>query len=799
MNMASPPPQSRRFVRILSNFAVQRPFYVLAAIIFYLPLTALEKIFGIEPPGHLMFGNLFVDFRFCDGFWFSFALFGAVWAIMLTACLNLDGERDLPDRWIFNLDKNLRRATIPMNQVSTFIVFTLLALPGIIVVTIFAEDRIRTVTGLVLGFAVAYLAMDFVAFLVGCSRENFRALPWGPLRLWRLLGVHKLNFLPRLVSVIASWVARKLRLRAHFFKDCDRKSLKDDYFFAVFSFLCLFLLYWFLYRIMKPDSWTHLVNIERLPPVAFILALLLPLIWIIGALWFHFRRYRIVLIAFAVYGIFVYGAGEKSQFVQKHFGGPAHTFDVFQTSDDPLSASDVLAPLEKAARPTLIIVAASGGGILAAGWASKVLAELHNAYPSFREELRLISGVSGGSVGAAHYVNAHPDGKAPLPKEILKDIVDSSMKTSLSITAYGFAFPDFRRAVFPIWTDEDFDRGWLAEGDWRRTSRELKNRYKAYYSERETKAADSGIHPSAVPGEPPMLLSNWRNAIHQGSKPAVIFNATVMETGRRILFTPISSLQLKWTGWDGANKTLDPERYNSPLTYSEFIGARDKWSVDVWTGARLSATFSYVSPAARANFATLKNGRVKRRIPAANSPALQHIIDGGYHDNSGVASALDWLAAAIENKKVDDLPFDRVALVEIRAKPFELTGEPSSEWEASWLGPLRGILNSWDFAQTSSYDTAVNRMIQSFKSYIKTKNRLMEFQSFVFIPIVPEERGPLSWHLSKRQKDFVCRAWLAQRNKKVLQAFLGYVKNGDTRNTAESPKPLDDCQREQKK
>jgi hypothetical protein len=799
MNMAEPPPQPRRFVRILSNFAVQRPFYLLAAIIFYLPLTGLEKIFGIEPPGHLMFGNLFVDFRFWDGAWFSFALFGAVWAVMLTACLNLDGERDLPDRWIFNLDKNLRRVTIPMNHISTFIVFTLLALPGIIVVTILAEDRIGTVAGLIIGATVAYLAMDIVAFLVGCNSEGFRALSWRPLP-WHWIKAQMLGFVPRFISSVASRVGRTLGLRAHFFKDRERNRLKDDYFFAVFSFLCLIFLYWILYLIMKPDSWTGFVNIESLPPVAFIFALLLPLIWMIGALWFHFRRYRIVLIAFVVYGILVYGVGEKSQFVQKYFGGPAHTFDVFQTSDDPLSASDVLASFEKAPRPTLIIVAASGGGILAAGWASKVLGELHNAYPNFREELRLISGVSGGSVGAAHYVAAHADGKASLPKEILKDIIHSSMKTSLSITAYGFAFPDFRRAFFPIWTDEDFDRGWLVEGDWRRTSKQLKNRHKAYYSNGQTTAGGSGIHPSAVPGEPPMLLSNWRNAIHQGSKPAVIFNATVMETGRRILFTPISSMQLKWTGWDSARKTLDPERYNSALTYSEFIGARDKWSVDVWTGARLSATFSYVSPAARANFATLENGKVsERRIPAPNSPALQHIIDGGYHDNSGVASALDWLAAAIENKKADDLPFDRVALIEIRAKPFDPSGEPSSEWEAAWLGPLSGILNSWDFAQTSSYDTAVNRMIQSFKNYVKTKNRLMEFQSFVFIPIVPEERGPLSWHLSKRQKDFVCRAWLAERNKKVLQAFLGYVKNGDTRNTDEPPNSLDKCEKLQKR
>lgn len=39
-----------------------------------------------------MFANRFADFRFHDGFWFSFAVFGAVSAVMLTASLNLDGD-----------------------------------------------------------------------------------------------------------------------------------------------------------------------------------------------------------------------------------------------------------------------------------------------------------------------------------------------------------------------------------------------------------------------------------------------------------------------------------------------------------------------------------------------------------------------------------------------------------------------------------------------------------------------------------------------------------------------------------
>ncbi|MBI3801942.1 MAG: patatin-like phospholipase family protein [Deltaproteobacteria bacterium] len=775
MNATPQPPPW--FLRLLGNFSVQRPFYIFGAIILYLPVTALKNIFGFEPPGHSVLGNLFVEFRFWDGFWFGFALLGAVWATMLTACLNLDGERDLPDRWTYNLPRNRRRVTIPMNHASTFVLFTMLAGPGAIVVTSEAVNPSGVACGFVLGGALAYLCMDIVAFLVICDYPGYRVLPWGPLAIWDSLRVRKLTFLTSFVLGIVSWGARKAGLSAHFFTSPDRQKLRAEQLFSIVSFLAVSTIYWIVYRIMKPESWTHLVNIDSLPPVAFIFALLLPIIWLLSALWFHLRRYRIALIVAVIYGISIYGLAENSDFIQRNLGGPAHTYDVFLTrSGQSFGAGDVLQPLvdsfqDSGKKSHLVIVAASGGGILAAGWTTKVLTELHNDYPNFRPELRLISGVSGGSVGAAHYVCAHGEGTNPLSKAVLQEVVENALKTSLSITAYGFAFPDFRRAIFPIWTDEDFDRGRLAEADWRKISNNLNKR-----------------DPKEL-----VLLSDWRDAIRNGSKPAVIFNTTVMENGARIALTPISSLESKWAGWKIEGRETDPTRYNYAKTLSEFIGTKEQYSVDVWTAARLSATFSYVSPAARASFAQLDGGQVTTRtIPENNSPGLLHLIDGGYHDNSGVASALDWLTAALQDltEKHQEIPFDRIALVEIRAKPFQPPMKASSQWEAAWLGPVYGLLNSWDFTQTAADDTAVNRMIERFKTSLDLKGVTVKLESFVF---VPEETGPLSWHLSEEQKKFIHESWKTKKVCATRRAFLRYVNDMDPEKPVNLPKPLDDC------
>ena len=105
----------------------------------------------------------------------------------------------------------------------------------------------------------------------------------------------------------------------------------------------------------------------------------------------------------------------------------------------------------------------------------------------------------------------------------------------------------------------------------------------------------------------------------------------------------------------------------------------------------MSATFSYVSPAARAACFDKKKSRSSS---AEKSPGQLHLIDGGYNNNYGVASALDWLSAALEAQdkerlKAPDkkrLTVSRVALVE-----FEL----NRTYQRKQL-KTNGVAPGWD-------------------------------------------------------------------------------------------------------
>ena len=101
-----------RLHRALAYFSVLRPSFIFGLIIVYLPLTAAAD----WVPGNSMLANLFVDYGFWKAFWFSFAFFGAVWALMLTACLSLDLARDrqpADDPWLPNPEQQDRWVTLP--------------------------------------------------------------------------------------------------------------------------------------------------------------------------------------------------------------------------------------------------------------------------------------------------------------------------------------------------------------------------------------------------------------------------------------------------------------------------------------------------------------------------------------------------------------------------------------------------------------------------------------------------------------------------------------------------------------
>lgn len=259
----------------------------------------------------------------------------------------------------------------------------------------------------------------------------------------------------------------------------------------------------------------------------------------------------------------------------------------------------------------MLIVATAGGGIRAAYWTATVLERLerdlrwdklsHSSADKPPTEnllhnlLFAISGVSGGSVGAAAYAAAVHDhevsGSNIKPTVYLqKDFLAPGLASLVFIDGPANLLPDFGQ----------IDRGSALELGFEAASRTEKDK-------------DGLVSHKFLSFLPTMSevgrMKSWR--------PLLLLNATHQETGRRIITSHIKIERNDFLDSYDALQVLEAD-------------------VRLSTAAHNSARFTYVSPAGDLIGAT---------EPLRNKG---YVIDGGYYENYGAETALELARTAVQ-------------------------------------------------------------------------------------------------------------------------------------------------------
>ncbi|HSY79484.1 MAG TPA: hypothetical protein VK884_07740 [Verrucomicrobiae bacterium] len=378
----------------------------------------------------------------------------------------------------------------------------------------------------------------------------------------------------------------------------------------------------------------------------------------------------------------------------------------------PLSPAEVIDALFPAGSgkdtdQILTIVCASGGGIEASAWTAKVLTGLEKEFPqSFTNSIGLISSVSGGSVGAMFYLDHRYRPNSALDPD---DIVGEAEVPSLSAALWGLIGPDtFRFLTYglPIRYSK-IDRGWALEQVWR------------------------GAPTSLNPNEPAIdeKFSDWRNALRQGKLPAVVFNATNVYTGYPVL---IGTAEIP--KHVAKPDTSTPENV---IQIGDGEGQYGNADIAAATAARLSASFPYVTPVATG---FCRDGR---QCPEAPSDKT-YLCDGGYYDNFGVWSAVNWLQAIL-NDQARRKRFKKIVILEIWSAPFD---KPENLPQVNQLSaPASALLSVRTASQLARNQAEIGLLQNEYPDLI---------EHVIFE--VPEP-GPLSWMLSDNQKDQIKNDW----------------------------------------
>ena len=451
------------------------------------------------------------------------------------------------------------------------------------------------------------------------------------------------------------------------------------------------------------------------PAICFAMLTLLLLGWAMTALAFFLDRFRVpvVVTLFLISWLSYWGFGLDHYYEMGFEPGTRNpeletgsvVESIAASPSRPPPLSSVVRPprLEEVIHPgwriprgpdrkrTLVVVTASGGGIQASAWTAKVLCGLHARYPRhFAQSVALISGVSGGSVGTMFYLVHLQSGRDPLDDDAMAAVLAASRRSCIDAAAWGIAYPDFVRNIAPPLTEllyEKYtDRGRAIELSW--------NRF-------VTPSATSVVGTTSAP------LDQLVEPMKQHKLPVVVFNSVLVETGQRMLISPVCQEYGRPKG------SAEPQ---------EFLDLYRGAKLSLATGARLSATFPFVSPICRPT-----------PSPHLDEKRAYHVADGAYADNEGIVTAVDWINQLCEHytqpANEPTRPFDRVLFV--RIYPFP-TSEPKSAetgkgWKFATTGPLHGMLNVRQASQAERGNLEANLLAAT--RHLQNETRSLQLQS----------------------------------------------------------------------
>jgi hypothetical protein len=292
-------------------------------------------------------------------------------------------------------------------------------------------------------------------------------------------------------------------------------------------------------------------------------------------------------------------------------------------------------PWPAATKYPVFIVAAEGGGIYAASAISTFLAKLQDTVPDFDDHVFAVSGVSGGSIGAAIFQAldraSHKSSSAdqnPAPQTPACPIysgvtANRNMATKVENIVEDDHFSPVIGSVFPEMFGAPMSR-----------ADALVASFEDSTATQDATAGNDLCQPFAT---------HWSAA---GFAPALILNSTWVEMGFRAAFAPFSLNDLDESLYSFIDPSMPTEK-----------------DLSLMQAAGVSARFPFIMPPLSAVMkSNTEDGAIKR----------WNFVDGAYSDNSGATSALD-IYKAIEKADPDHVDL-RLILISSSVTQPDLTG-----------------------------------------------------------------------------------------------------------------------------
>ncbi|MEZ6142319.1 MAG: patatin-like phospholipase family protein [Zavarzinella sp.] len=434
--------------------------------------------------------------------------------------------------------------------------------------------------------------------------------------------------------------------------------------------------------------------------------------------------------------------------------------------------------------PPLVIVTATGGANRSGLWTAKVLHELHQRIPGFPKHLRIITGASGGMVGATYYVGSvQPDGS----------LQEGFQPTDIS--------QDFLTPIINALVYREIPFSFLPTSHYTRDRGEMLDRA----MEGEVPNIDPFIR-KRLNNVFARTFADWAESERIGWRPSLIFSPMVVEDGRQLLisnrYVPYLTVNqgnfLLPNGPEFGSEDAPKEKLSSSERIQREIKRgrqtrrrQGKGSEDIYS--RSAIEFFRVFPESRGRFhlstAARMNATFPFLSPAVSLPTngVRRVVDAGYLDNTGVKVATSWIY-----QYRDWLARNTSGVIVVQIRDFASHQEnrnlslPLTEGGA-FLPGLTGPFSAVDHARSSSAnyrnDAELQQLGEFFQSWFGQaaqagKGELPTWTKDFFTTVVFERYSDvgMNWYLSQADKQLILDSWDKGENnfnpaslKKMLQ------------------------------
>ena len=366
-------------------------------------------------------------------------------------------------------------------------------------------------------------------------------------------------------------------------------------------------------------------------------------------------------------------------------------------------------------KPKMLLINTSGGGLRSAMWTFTSLQHIDSLLDySLMQRTQLLTGSSGGTIGAAYYreLRLRSDSLSPplSSDEYINRISSDLLNPILLSLATNDIFIRFRSRTLSG-NSYPLDRGMVFEQHLNLNTDQVLNK----------------------------KITDYEEPVQQGKTPMMILSPSVINDGRRML---ICSQPISYLTYVDPVKTKQLNIYSENVEFNRFFADYGAEDLQMTTALRMNSTFPYILP----------NTSLPTQPPV-------EVMDAGLRDNFGMKISLQYL-----NVFQDWIEQNTSGVVILQIRDTEKNARIKSR-RSSLLQRFTSPINSFYGNYFKDQDFNIDQMLKLAQNSFEVP--------IVLIPVELEysyqEQISLSWHLTQLEKQRILRSLRSPTNQANIQ------------------------------